>query len=208
MIHIVGAGGHAKVIVGLCRHQKLPVAGCVDDDPARAATSVLGVPVRGTLSSLPHNAQAVLGIGKNEVRYKLAERLKCSWKTLVHKTAFVDDSVVLGAGTVVFAGAVIQPDVKVGVHAIINTMVSIDHDCLIGDFAHIAPGCHLAGDVTIGAGAFLGVGVSVIPGVKIGNWAVVGAGAVVVRDVPDGVTVTGVPAREAATGSPKSPGAH
>lgn len=33
------------------------------------------------------------------------------------------------------------------------------------------------------------------PGLRIGRWAVVGAGAVVVRDVPDGATVVGIPAR-------------
>lgn len=32
-------------------------------------------------------------------------------------------------------------------------------------------------------------------GVKIGAYSTVGAGAVVVNDVPDGVTVVGIPAR-------------
>jgi UDP-perosamine 4-acetyltransferase len=41
----------------------------------------------------------------------------------------------------------------------------------------------------------LGIGVSVIPGVTIGAGTMVGAGSVVVRDLPDGVTAMGVPAR-------------
>jgi acetyltransferase-like isoleucine patch superfamily enzyme len=35
----------------------------------------------------------------------------------------------------------------------------------------------------------------VLPGVKIGARCVVGAGAVVTRDLPDGSTVRGIPAR-------------
>jgi UDP-2-acetamido-3-amino-2,3-dideoxy-glucuronate N-acetyltransferase len=44
-------------------------------------------------------------------------------------------------------------------------------------------------------GAALGSGVVVLGGVRIGAGALVGAGAVVTRDVLDGQTVTGVPAR-------------
>jgi acetyltransferase-like isoleucine patch superfamily enzyme len=44
--------------------------------------------------------------------------------------------------------------------------------------------------------AAVGTGAVILPGVTIGVEAVVGAGAVVTRDVPDGATVVGNPARE------------
>lgn len=55
-----------------------------------------------------------------------------------------------------------------------------------------------AGDVqgaTIGPHAHIGTGAKVIGAVRIGQGATVGANAVVVRDVPDGATVVGAPAR-------------
>ncbi len=101
----------------------------------------------------------------------------------------------LGRGTVVFAGAVVQPDAVIGDHVIVNTGATVDHDCVVGDYAHLAPGVHLAGSVHVGEGAFLGIGSVVSPGVRIGRWTTLGAGAVAIRDLADGAVAVGVPAR-------------
>ncbi len=49
--------------------------------------------------------------------------------------------------------------------------------------------------ITIGADVWIGGGALILPGVTIGNGAIVGAGAVVTRDVAEGQTVAGNPAR-------------
>lgn len=48
---------------------------------------------------------------------------------------------------------------------------------------------------TLGSAVFIGAGAKVLGGIKIGNNVKIGANAVVIRDVPDNVTVAGVPAR-------------
>ena len=68
----------------------------------------------------------------------------------------------IGRGTVVFAGAVVQPGTDIGQHAILNTGCSVDHDCEIGDFVHVAPGSRVAGTAKIEEGALLGLACGVI----------------------------------------------
>lgn len=49
--------------------------------------------------------------------------------------------------------------------------------------------------VTISRNVWIGAGALVLPGVTIGDDAIIGAGSVVTRDVPEGATVVGNPAR-------------
>ena len=95
----------------------------------------------------------------------------------------------------VFAQAVVQPDSRIGEGAIINTAATVDHDCRLGGFVHISPGVHLGGGTQVGNGAWVGIGACTRQQIRIGKNAVVGAGAVVVKDISDGLTVAGNPAK-------------
>jgi UDP-perosamine 4-acetyltransferase len=197
-VYVVGAGGHAKVVVSTLQAAGYSVKAIFDDDSRKWGVRLSSIPVEGPTAEVERleRARVVLAIGDNATRRALSKRLQgADWVTAVHPDAFVHPSVRLGPGAVVFAGAVIQPDTVVGAHGIINTGATIDHDCVIGSCAHVAPGTHLGGDVRLGEGVFLGIGSSVIPGVEIDRWAVVGAGGVVVNDLPAGVVATGVPAK-------------
>jgi UDP-perosamine 4-acetyltransferase len=196
-VYVIGAGGHAKVVISTLLAAGDNVQAIFDDDPRKWGESLLGIPVAGATSELGRltSARAVIAIGDNASRRRLAKRFqRVDWVTVVHPSATVHPSVQLGPGTVVFAGTVIQPATVIGAHGIINTGATVDHDCLIEDYAHIAPGAHLGGGVRLGEGGFLGIGSTVSPGVMVGRWTVVGAGGVVVRDLPDDVVAVGVPA--------------
>ena len=194
---VLGAGGHAKVVIATAEAAGWEIAAVLDDDPARAGQLVLGHAIAGPIASglADAGATCVIAIGSNATRRALAATARCRFATLVHPAACVHATVELGAGTVVFAGAVIQPDVCIGAHGIVNTAASIDHDCTLGEAVHVAPGARLAGGVHVGDETMLGIGSAVIPSIRIGARSTVGAGAVVVRDVADGVVVMGVPAR-------------
>jgi sugar O-acyltransferase (sialic acid O-acetyltransferase NeuD family) len=194
---VVGAGGHAKVVVATARTAGFRVLAVLDDAPERWGTRVLGVEVSGPSEPALQDpaARLVLAIGDNAARRRRAAGARCRFATVIDAAAVVDPTVQLGAGSVVFAGAVIQPDTVIGAHAIVNTAASIDHDCVLGDAVHVAPGTRLAGNVTLGDEVLLGIGAVVIPGVTIGARTVVGAGAAVVSDLPAGAVAVGVPAR-------------
>ena len=176
---VLGAGGHAKVVIGTLQDAGYTVEAIYDDHTDLLGRLVLGVPVKGRLSDVEPGMKAILAIGSNRIRQiSVAQLPDIEWTTVIHPRAYVHRSVTIGAGTVVFAGAVIQPDVTLGYHVIVNTGATIDHDCTIESYAHIAPGVNLAGEVTVGERAFIGIGSAAIPRRRIGARATVGAGSV------------------------------
>jgi sugar O-acyltransferase (sialic acid O-acetyltransferase NeuD family) len=196
---VLGAGGHAKVVISTLLELNFQINGVLDDDPNKWNQKVLNIPVLGPIELLKSGnfEQGIIAIGDNKTRKEIVEKYNgfCRWISIIHPFSYVHPSVEIGDGSVIFAGAVIQPEVIIGKHVIINTSASVDHDCKIEDFVHIAPGVHLAGGVSVGEGSLLGVGSSIIPYKRIGGWTIVGAGSVVINDIPDCVTVVGVPAR-------------
>lgn len=195
---VLGAGGHAKVVVSTVIEAGIKIEGIYDDDPGKWGKSILDIPIKGPFSMIHESecSNAVIAIGDNRTRRTIAEKFSyLRWISIVHPNAYVHSSVHLGGGTVVFAKAVIQPDSVLGEHCIVNTGATIDHDCRIGDYVHVAPGVNLAGEVTLGNGVFCGIGTKVIGGISIGDWTVAGAGSVVVRNLPEYSIAFGVPAR-------------
>lgn len=196
-VYVIGGGGHAKVVIATLQAMGTEIAGVLDDDAAKHGTRLLGVPVVGPVERAAEGGhEAVIAVGDNAVRRRIAERLTgVRFAMAVHPRAVVHPSVRVREGTVIFAGAVVQPDTRLGRHVIVNTAATVDHDGDLADYVHLAPGVHLAGNVRLGEGAFLGIGASAVPGVRVSGWATVGAGAVVVNDLPANVTAVGAPAK-------------
>jgi sugar O-acyltransferase (sialic acid O-acetyltransferase NeuD family) len=191
---LLGAGGHAKVLLDTLRLTGVQVRGVVD--PALAGTSKLwrGITVIGNDDDLlklkPDQVVLINGTGSlpsSSLRQRLFHRFTKSgfqFMNVIHPSALIGAGVVLGEGVQIMAGAIIQADTTIGNNSIINTGALVDHDCAIGCDVHLAPGVVVSGGVCIGEGAHIGTGSSIIQGVSIGAGAIVGAGTVVVKDVP------------------------
>ena len=204
---ILGAGGHAKVVAetalssGVASHIAFLDDRCTGPDQL---PHLLGWPVIGPLknalnpSFLDRYPAVAVAIGQSRPRLDWIEKLVhagYALPVLIHPTAWLSPSSQVGPASVVFAQAAVQAQASIGIGAILNTGCSVDHDVRLADGVHICPGSRLAGEVHVGTRSWLGIGSSVIQQVRIGADVTVGAGAAVVRDLPDGITAVGVPAR-------------
>ena len=200
-IAVVGAGGHAKVVIEAIQASKaFEIAGVVDP---RQVGDVLGIPWLGGDDVLPSLLDqgiryAVAAVGDNRLRQSVGERLAglgYDIPAIIHPSATISPTARIGQGSVVMARACIGPLAMLGNLCIVNTAAIVEHDNHVGLAAHIAPGVSLGGSVRIGSRTLIGIGSSVRPGVSLGQDVTVGAGSAVVSDFPDGVTIVGVPAR-------------
>ena len=179
-------------------------------------TEVLGYQVLGSDEDLPALVGAgmcdavIVAIGANWVRSRVVERIKAlvpriRFASAVHPTAQIARNVVIGAGTVVMAGAIVNPCARIGEFCILNTACSLDHDSVMSDFSSMAPRAVTGGSVTIGAFSAIMIGATISHEVCIGEHTVIGAAATVLRDVPDRVVAYGTPARIVRRRSPEDP---
>jgi acyl-[acyl carrier protein]--UDP-N-acetylglucosamine O-acyltransferase len=105
----------------------------------------------------------------------------------VHRTATIAAFVTVDAGA--------QHATTIGAGSWLMKHVHVGHDALIGEDCELAPHVVICGHVTVGDRVHIGVNATVLPYRTIGNDVVIGSGAVVTKDLPDGVTAVGNPAR-------------
>ena len=202
-ILVFGAGGHAKVVAEVARALGQEVAGFLEDGEAREGHAHFGAQIlswRRFVADLQRweGVPIALAIGDNLGRARAFERLGALGRpvaTLIHPSAVVSPTAVIGAGTVIMPTAVVNADARLGLGVIVNTGAVVEHDVELGDFVHLSPHVALGGGVRVGPRAHLGLGAVALPRVNINTDVRVGAGAVVLSDIPPGATVVGVPAR-------------
>lgn len=195
---IIGASGHGKVVADIAEKNGYDDIAFLDDNTEIKICGKHKVIGRCEDAIRYNGADFIVAIGNTKIRSKLQTWLLENGLhivSLLHPNAVVAGSVIIGVGTVVMAGAVINPYVKIGQGCIINTCSSIDHDCIIGAFVHISVGAHVAGTVGIGDNTWIGAGATVSNNVNICNNCMIGVGAVVVKDIELSGIYKGVPAK-------------
>lgn len=201
-IILLGAGGHAAVILDILKAQiangeKIKIKGLLDD---ANKTECMGYPVLGsTLEANDFNEENtyfIIAVGSNEIRYNLSEKYgHLKFFTAIHPSVIIGSQVQIGDGTVVMPNVVINANSQIGQHVIINTGVIVEHDNWIGDHVHLAPNATLCGTVRVKTLTHIGAGTTVIQGRTVGRQSIIGAGATVITDIPDGVVAVGTPAK-------------
>ena len=176
------------------------IVGVVDDTSEES--EFMGYPIVGdheVLSNKAYRSCAVLNnvFSRPAARAQVAERIRAAGlapATCVHpsvKTQRAD----IGAGVVVMEGARIGARAVLGDWVTVRYNAIINHDNVLDEFVFVGPGAVFCGHVQVGRNAYVGAGSVVRERLRIGVGATVGMGSVVVRDVEEGATVWGNPAR-------------
>ena len=204
MVNVLGFGGHAGVVCEVCKALgwkvgKFYVEEGLSSTSPKPKGKVITISRKDPLDSKKvGSVEFALGIGNNKARLWWCEKLLKEGFVLppiIHPKAWVSPSAILADGVFVGAGAVIQAGAKIGKAVLINSNATVEHHCKIGPGAHIGPGAVLAGLAKVGEKSMIGAGAVVRDRIEIGKNVIVGAGAAVVQNVPDGITVGGVPAK-------------
>lgn len=134
---LLGNGGHARVVKDLVERNNARIVHVFNDDTEYDACFDPWLPL-------------MIAIGNNAIRKSIAEKIKHTMPVLIHPSAQLATDVIIGAGTIILANAVIQAGAKIGRHCLINANVVIDHEVEVGDFVNIYPNVYIGGAATIG----------------------------------------------------------
>lgn len=205
---IIGGAGHGSVI-----------ASCINDNRKRFNdfewelkgfcndydSEVDGYPVLGKLCDIPklieqgyYFAWGIHLIGRNAKTAELFESINIPedrWATIIHKTAYIADSVVLEQGVFIMANAYIAPRTTIGKCSMVKANTNIGHDVKIAPLCHIAMGAIVVSCTELGYCSNVAVGATVLAHCKIGKFAMAGAASLVSHDIPDYEIHAGVPAK-------------
>lgn len=106
----------------------------------------------------------------------------------------IGNNVMIGSNSTIdratIDATIIEDNVK------IDNLVQIAHNCHIGKNSLIIGGAMIGGGVSIGESSWISPNVTILQQVKIGSHCKVGIGSVVLRNIKDGMTVYGNPAKK------------
>ncbi|MDY8136278.1 NeuD/PglB/VioB family sugar acetyltransferase [Aquimarina sp. 2201CG5-10] len=204
-ILVIGASGHAKVVVDTIElGNEYKIEGFIDSFKPEGE-KVLGYEILGKEEIIPDLIKkgirkGIIAIGDNWTRYSMYSKINemapdFEFVSLIHPSAIVSKYATIGKGTVILTAGKVNADADVGDFCIINTNANLGHDCIMKNFSSLAPSVTVGGTVTIGEFSAISLGANIIQNLSIGNHTVIGSGAVVTHDISDHKVAYGIPAK-------------
>lgn len=205
---IIGAGGCGREILQWAKdinrvNRKWNIKGFLDDDEHALEHKRCDCQIISSIDAYKIQPEDVFvcGIGDSATRKAVIEKMKekgAEFVNIIHPTAVVADSCMLGNGVILYPFSLISDNAVVSDGCIVNMHSSVAHDATLGSYCTVSSYCDITGMCTVGDEVFMGTSVKLVPGTKVGNHAFICAGSIVMTRVRDGVKVMGNPAKKIA----------
>ena len=196
---VLGAGGHAMVVVDILQQLKVKILAIVSKDKPKKCSVFEDLPFLGNDSAVfdfsPNDVYLVNGIGSlpgSKVRadiFRFYKNANYEFMSVISPNSIISTYAKVEEGVHIFANTVINAGATIGANTIINTGCVVEHECKIGKNNHIAPGACLSGSVITNEYVHIGVGANIIQGVEVGKNSVVASGASLTEDLDENKTL-------------------
>lgn len=202
-LYIIGAGNVGGFLAyHVEQFGDFRLKGFLDDDIAKHNEVFYDLKVVGGLDCILYTKETLavaIAIANPVVKQKIVSILKQNslihFPSFVHPQVWQGEKVAVEEGCIIYPGVSINYETQIKAFSTINMNAAIGHNCTLGEYTTLSPGVSLGGFTTIGERSFVGIGASTLQGTTIGKEVTVGGMTMVIKDIPDGATVVGNPAR-------------
>lgn len=189
-VNVFGTGEIYRQILPLLERKKIKVLSAVDDKCQLHPEQIY----------YQNKTEFLFCVGYKKLKQRLNRFYELQQKGVpfacfMAENSCISKNTMLGNGTIINQGAIIDNYVSIGQACFINIGAMISHDTIIKDGVFIAPGANITGFVTINKEVFIGANATIINNLTIGEGALIAAGSVVINDVPANTMVAGNPAK-------------
>jgi len=184
-ILMIGSTAHANTLMDILeRENNLHIVGVITHDISKIGNFFRGYKIISSEQQMtPSDLENLQKVGVSLVfGYSFKDKRLCSKRAsllrlllesgidlynVIHKSAVIEPSAIIGKGNQMAANAVIGSSVQLGHGNIINTSAVVSHNCVIKNNVHIAPGAILGGGVTVGNNVLVGMNATIYADVTI-----------------------------------------
>ena len=197
---VILVGGFHEIIE-LCEDCNYSIIGIIDD---MSKSNYWNYPIIGTddnateLFNKYYSIPLVITPDRPQLRSRLTDyyrKIGYTFATLISPDAKVSKSAIIEEGVVIQAGVNVSAACRIGAFSKLNTGCNIMHDVVIENFCTIAPNAVVLGRVKIAEFSYIGSNSTILSEIQIGKNVTIGAGAVVTKNITNGLTAKGIPAR-------------
>lgn len=205
---IIGARGWGREVYAAFKTSKEVLSGEMDikgflDSKTDAFEGLRGTypPILGPVEDYVVQPDDIFFIAQGDSHWRkhyaeIIESKGGNFYTYISEGALINDTAQIGEGSFISGWCSVSDNVILGKHVILHPFTNIGHDAKVNNYGTLLSYVFLGGYAEVGEYSQMSPKSMIIPHKKIGDNVMVGAGSVVMRNVPDGISVLGNPAKK------------